>query len=59
MSPEVRKLIVSFFSPRSKLTFYASAVDGTLCAAWVDGGIYYRATVRDLHRRIKRHKRGR
>ena len=59
MRPERRKLIENFFSPRSKLTFYPSAVDGTLCADWVDGGIHHSATVSDLYRRILRHKRGR
>lgn len=58
MTPALEKLITDFFSTDAKLTFFCSGVDGTtMCAEWLDGGRYHRATATDLGKRIMSHKR--
>ena len=59
MTPALEKLITDFFStnPAAKLTFFPSAVDGTMCAEWMDGGRAHTATATDLGKRIMNHRR--
>lgn len=52
-----RRLIKSFFDADAKIRFYPSAVDGTDCVEWVDGGRWKNATVVDLAKRIHKFKK--
>lgn len=57
MTP-AQKLIKDFMAD-TKVEFFNSSVDGTLCVEWLEMGVWKRSTVVDLGRRIMSFKRRR
>lgn len=53
-----QKLITDFMSD-TKVEFFTSSVDGTLCVEWLEMGVWKRSTVYDLGRRIMKFKKRR
>lgn len=54
---EMTKKIITDFMTDSKVSFYTSSVDGTLCVEWFDMGRMHTATATDLARRILRFRK--